>query len=154
MGLSGPLLAQESVFKDHAEDNSERRYCLYPSTLRMINIQKNEAFNELASSFEKFLIYQLDSTAIVEKSYTKMLTNFRDKGYDEYMSIMGAGNNIVILGKEMRTNELTGVMSLEDKSFVFFLKGNVAWQKIPTIIRTMSDEDLFNVLDVRSEKWD
>lgn len=154
MGLTQPLLAQESIFKDYAEDNSARRYCLYPSTLRMINIQKNEAFNELASSFEKFLIYQLDSTAIVEKSYKTMLTNFSKAGYEEYMSIFGSGNDVVILGKEMRTNELTGVMSIEDQAYVFFLKGNVAWQKIPAIIRTMSDEDLFNVLDVPSERWD
>lgn len=152
LGLGQPLLAQESTFKEYADSHSERRYCLYPSTLRMINIKKNEAFNELASSFDKFLIYQLDSASTADRSYNGMLSKFRKSGYEEYMSILGGGNTVVILGIEKRTNEMTGVVGIDDQLFAFFLKGNVAWQKIPTLIRTMEEDDIFNVLDIRSER--
>ena len=67
-GLSQPLFSQEDIFKAYVEDNSERRYCLYPSTLRMINIKKNEAFEELATSLEKMLIYDLDSICLLYTS--------------------------------------------------------------------------------------
>ena len=63
LGLTQPLFAQESIFKDYAEQHNKRSYCLYPSTLRMINLQDNDAFDDLASSFEKFLIYELDSVS-------------------------------------------------------------------------------------------
>lgn len=152
LGLAEPLLAQEDMFKDYAESHYERKYCLYPSTLRMINIKQNEDFNELASSFEKFLIYQLDSMSIAQKSYSKMISGFRNEGYEEYVTIFGGGNSTVILGKEMRVNELVGVVGLDDQLFAFFVKGNIAWQKIPTMINTLKDDDLFNVLDIKSER--
>ncbi len=152
MGLGQPLLAQEDILKEFAANRSERRYALYPSTLRMINIQKNEAFNELATSMEKFLIYDLDSISTVDKSFGTMLDTYRTIGFEEYMSILGDGNSVVLLGKEKGTNELVGVVGQDDQLFAFFLKGNIAWQKIPTILRTMQDDDLLNVLDIKPER--
>ncbi len=152
MGLGQPLLAQEDILKEFAANRSERRYALYPSTLRMINIQKNEAFNELATSMEKFLIYDLDSISTANKSFGTMLDTYRTIGFEEYMSILGDGNSVVLLGKEKGTNELVGVVGQDDQLFAFFLKGNIAWQKIPTILRTMQDDDLLNVLDIKPER--
>ncbi len=152
MGLGQPLLAQEDILKEYATNRSERRYALYPSTLRMINIQKNEAFNELATSMEKFLIYDLDSISTADKSFSTMLDKYRKIGFEEYMSILGDGNSVVLLGKEKGTNELVGVVGQDDQLFAFFLKGNIAWQKIPTILRTMQDDDLLNVLDIKPER--
>jgi len=148
-GVLQPLLAQEKVFKEYAESHNERSYCLYPSTLRMINIKKNEAFEEFASSFEKLLIYDLDSTSVAEKSYKTMTKRFVESGYEEYMSIFGDGNDVLILGKEMRTNEIVGVIGQEEGAYAFFLKGNVAWHKIPEIFETLSEGDVLNILDMK-----
>ena len=114
-GLSQPLFAQESILKDFAEDRSESKYCLYPSTLRMINLKNNEAYNELASSFEKFLIYQMDSMAVVEKSHRGIMKEYRSEGFEEYISVMGGGNEVLILGEEKRTNEMVGVFGRDDQ---------------------------------------
>ena len=154
MGLSQPLFAQEDILKDYAENNHSRKFCLYPSTLRMINLEDNEAFDELASSLEKLLIYQLDSTSITDKSFNGMLTEYRDEGYEEYMYVLGAGNSTVILGKEKRVNEMVGVVGADEQAFAFFLRGNISWQKIPTLLDTMKETDLFNILQMNTEKWD
>ncbi len=152
MGASPPLLAQEGIFKDYAEAHHTRSYCLYPSTLRMININKNEAFDELASSFEKFLIYELDSVSAVERSFMPMIGEYRAEGFEEYMYLHGSGNLAVILGEEKRVNEMVGVFGVNDQTFAFFLIGNIAWQKIPTLINTLSENDLFNVLVM--DEWE
>ncbi len=152
MGASLPLLAQEDIFKDYAEAHHSRSYCLYPSTLRMININKNEAFDELASSFEKFLIYELDSVSAVERSFMPMIGEYRAEGFEEYMYLHGNGNLAMILGEEKRVNEMVGVFGVNDQTFAFFLIGNIAWQKIPTLINTLSENDLFNVLVM--DEWD
>lgn len=154
MGVGQPLLAQEDIFKDYAESHSDRRYCLYPSTLRMINIDRNKAFDELASSLDKFLIYDLDSVSTADKSFFEMTDKFREEGFEEYISITGAGNEVLILGKEKRVNELVGVMGVDNEMYAFFLKGNVAWQKIPEIMNTLSSDGLLNVLNMQSERWE
>jgi hypothetical protein len=153
MGLSQPLLAQESILKEYAEDHHSSSYCLYPSTLRMINLSENEAFDEMASSFEKFLIYELDSISVIDKSFRTMLSDYEKEAFEEYMTILGSGNFTVILGKEKSVNEVVGVVGIEDQMFAFFLRGNIAWQKIPTLINTLSENDLFNVLNLQTEEW-
>ena len=83
-----------------------------------------------------------------------MTDKFEKEGFEEYISVTGDGNDILILGKEMRVNEVVGVIGREGTMFAFFMKGNIAWQKIPTLINTLSEEDLFNVLAIQSERWD
>ena len=152
LGLIQPLLAQESIFKDYVEEHNTRSYCLYPSTLRMINLQENEAFDQMASSFEKFLIYELDSISVSNRSFNSMLTSFKAEGFEEYLTIIGAGNYTTVLGQEKRVNEMVGVFGIENQMFAFFLRGNIAWQKIPGLVNTLSKNDLFNVFDM--DKWE
>lgn len=154
MGLLQPLLAQEDIIKAYAEEHDSRSYCLYPSTLRMINLTRNEAFDEMASSFEKILIYELDSLSVINKSYRPMLTNYEKEGFEEYITMVGAGTFTVILGKEKRVNEMVGVLGIKDQMFAFFVRGNIAWQKIPTLINTLSENDLLNVLELQTEEWE
>lgn len=152
MGLMRPLLAQEDILKEFARERHSASYCLYPSTLRMINVTRDADVDEMASSVEKFLIFELDSMSIVEQAFTPMLTDYRDEGFEEYMYILGDGHYTVILGKEKRVNEMIGIVGLQGQMFAFFLAGNVAWQKIPSFIRTLSENDIFSLLDKNAEK--
>jgi len=153
-GLSQPLFAQESILKDFAEERNSSKYCLYPSTLRMLNLKNNEAYTELANSFEKFLIYDLDSTTASDKSYRGIMKDYRSEDFEEYISIIGGGNEVLILGEEKRTNEMVGVFGMDGKVFVFYLLGNIQWQKIPTLINTLSENDLINIFDIKMDEWD
>jgi hypothetical protein len=152
MGLTQPLFAQEDILKDFAEERNERKYCLYPSTLRMINIEKNEAFDELAASFEKFLLYELDSVTVAENKYRGVMKKYQEAGFEEYVSIIGGGNTVLILGEEKRTNEMVGIVGQDNQIFAFFLQGNIAWEKIPTLFNTLSENDLINIFEIN--EWD
>ena len=154
MGLSWPLFAQEDILKDFAEVRNESKYCLYPSTLRMINVNKNEAYEELANSFEKFLIYQLDSISSASDSFKDVLTDYKKEEFEEYISVYGAGTTIMILGKEKRTNEMVGVLANSGRVFMFYLLGNIAFQKIPALINTFAENDLINIFDLNIGEWD
>jgi len=153
-GLSQPLFAQESILKDFAEERNSSKYCLYPSTLRMLNLKNNEAYNDLATTFEKFLIYELDSVTTVERSYRKIMKSYRSEGFEEYVSVIGGGNEVLILGEEKRTNEMVGVFGQNGQIFVFYLLGNIAWQKIPTLVNTLAENDLINIFDINTNAWD
>lgn len=154
MGLSQPLFAQDDILKDFAEERNSTKYCLYPSTLRMINLENNANYNELASSFEKFLIYQLDSITSTENSYKSVLTEYEENGFEEYISVYGDGTSVLVLGKEQRTNEMVGFFAQKDQIFMFHLLGNIAFQKIPTLINTFAENDLLNIFDLKIDQWD
>lgn len=152
-GFSQTLFAQEEILKDFAEGRNNSKYCLYPSTLRMLNLKQNEAYNELATTFEKLLIYELDSSTVVQRIYREVMNKYREEGFEEYISVIGGGNEVLILGEEKWTNEMVGVFGKNGQLFIFYLLGNIAWQKIPTLINTLAENDLINIFDINSKEW-
>lgn len=148
MGLSEPLFAQEKIIKDFAEERRQRKYCLYPSTLRMINISNNEAYNEIVKEIDKILIYQLDSTTNASKIYLDLVKYYQEADFQEYITVYGGAYTMYIYGKEGRKNQIMGVFAKKEFSLAFYLRGTVAWQKIPELINTLSENDMINLLDI------
>lgn len=152
LGLSiEPLFAQESILKNLVESKRDSKYCFYPSTLRMINLKKNEAYNELVSGVDKFLIYTLDSIARVDKSYRNISDQYLQAGFDEYATIFGGELNMSIVGKEHSGyQEYVGYFDQKGEMVVaFYLRGNIPWQKIPTLIQNMNEMDMLDLFDFK-----
>ncbi|MEO9475339.1 MAG: DUF4252 domain-containing protein [Cyclobacteriaceae bacterium] len=147
LGLSQqPLFAQESILKDQFEKSNEGKYCFYPSTLRMVNIKQNADFNELATGVEKLLIYQLDSSSQANKSYREVSEKYQSVGFEEYASAQGGGMSLSIVGKsDRRQQEFAGYMWSDELAVAFYLRGDIPWQKIPTLIKSMEDLDLIEI---------
>jgi hypothetical protein len=143
-----PLFAQEDILKEFAESHNQRKFCFYPSTLRMVNVAGDTSFNELIAPIEKLLFYNLDSTSIAEKLYRPMLNSYLKEGYEEYAQVYGGEYDVFILGKERRVQEWVGVIKLENEAFAFYLIGQVNWQKIPKLTQTLQENDLLNLFDV------
>ena len=149
-GLSiQPLFAQEQPLKDLVENRRERKFAFYPSTLRMVNLQQNETYNELVNGVEKLLVYQLDSAMRADKSYRTIATAYAERGFDEYASITGGQMQLSVMGKEgSRENEFVGYLGEKDMVVAFYLRGKLEWQKIPTLLRTLDEEDMLNIFDL------
>jgi hypothetical protein len=155
MGLFQPLLSQEDPLKEYAEDKRERKFCLYASTLRMVNISQNEDFNEMVNGIEKLLIYKLDSSARADKSYKEMLTTYQEMGYDEYIAMYGGKTQMFLYGKEQNKNgEFVGVFKDEDMAIAFYLRGQIGWAKIPELMNSFQAGDMLNVLDFKTENFE
>lgn len=152
LGLSyRPLFAQDTILKDLVESKRDNKYCFYPSTLRMINLKQNQAYNELVSGVDKFLIYTLDSAARSDKSYRGISEQYMEAGFDEYATVFGGDMNMSILGKEnARNQEYVGYFDQKGEMVVaFYLKGNIPWQKIPTLIQNMNEMDMLDLFDFK-----
>ena len=153
-GLFQPLLSQEQLLKDYAEDKRERKFCLYASTLRMINISQNEDYNEMVNGVEKLLIYKLDSAARADKSYKEMLATYRDNGFEEYMAMYGGKTQMYLYGKEQKKGgEFVGVFREEDMALAFYLRGQIGWNKIPALMKSFQAGDILNVLDFKTDDF-
>ncbi|MFT4737795.1 MAG: hypothetical protein ACI8QD_002665 [Cyclobacteriaceae bacterium] len=155
MGLySQSLLAQESILKDFAESRHESKYCLYPSTLRMLNLTQDPDFNILIAPIEKALFYQLDSAA---SGFDEVIDKYLSNGYETYMQMEGGVYDIHVLGKEGSTVEWTGIIVIEQEAFAFYVTGMVNWQKLPALTQTLQENDILNLFDFtrnKNNEWD
>jgi len=149
-GLSyQPLFAQEAIIKDLLETKRDLKFALYPSTLRMINLKQNQQYNEMVSGVEKLLIFTLDSATQADKSYMQLTEKYLSEGFEEYAMAFGGGMNMAILGKDGRgSNQLVGFLDSKDMTVAFYLRGTIAWQKIPTLINTIRGDDFIDILSL------
>ena len=143
--LGGIAYGQEQPLKDYAEDRRERKFCFYPSTLRMINVANNPDFDELVSGIDKLLIYNLDSASRADKSYKNMLADYEQIEYEEYASAHGGGLTFYVYGKETgKTTQYIGILRRESSLTAFYMKGNIALNKLPGLMQSMGEGDFIN----------
>ena len=140
--VSLSVFSQESIIKNYAENRTNLKLCLYPSTLRMINIKKDPAFYELVNDVEKLLIYTFDSEASAMKSYTNWTDEYRELGYEEYITMLGKVN-LILLGKD---EEYVGITGADGQVAAFYLRGAIAFQKIPELVKTFESGDVLSLL--------
>lgn len=152
-GLSSQsLFAQEQILKDFAENSYERKFCFYPSTIRMINLKNDPEYNAMVRDIEKLLIYALDSAGTFGDGLKVTLSRYEEKGYEEYARLFGNGYNVHILGIEEPGQEWVGLFKLQDQSYAFYLKGMVNWQKLPKMMETLQDNELLDFMSLDKPK--
>lgn len=138
--------SQESIIKEFSEPKRSYRWlnpiCLYPSTLRMINISGDPEFYELVNDIEKILIYNLDSATIAAGEYTSWIKDYEKVGFEEYISLYGK-QTMKVYGKE---DEFIGLMQAEDRLLTFYLRGEIPFHKIPELINSFREEDLLGLV--------
>ena len=147
--LIGFTSAQESIIKDFGYTRRPSKWmnpiCLYPSTLRMINVSGDSEFNKLVNDIEKVLIYTFDSATVVTKSYGDLIKSYEEVGYEEYITMYGK-QLIKIIGKK---NEYVGIMAVEDNAIGFYLRGDIPFAKIPELMRNFQEGDLLPIVTDR-----
>ena len=143
-----PLLAQEDILKSYAEDKNLRKFCFYPSTLRMVNLDNNPDFNELVGGIDKLLIYTLDSSATASKDYVNIIKEYEAAGYEEYASMWG-GTTLFLYGNQ---SALVGVFGNSETAAAFHMNGFVAVEKIPSLMETLEDNQLLNFFDLKTQR--
>jgi hypothetical protein len=152
-GVLPSLKAQETAFKAYADTHKDRKYCFYPSTLRMINIAKNPDYYELVNGIEKLLVYTLDSAAKAGQSYKSLITSYKKIGFEEYVTVAGGKTTFILYGKESKDeNQFVGVMKSEDAMYAFYLRGRIGWQKIPALMQSFQTDDMINIFDLNKQK--
>ncbi len=108
----------------------------------MVNISGNSDFNALVNDIEKILIYTLDSATIISDDKTSWIKDYEEIGYEEYISLYGK-QMMRIYGKD---EEYVGIMSAEDRLLTFYLRGNIPFHKIPTLINSFREEDFLDIV--------
>lgn len=142
----GSLIAQESIIKAFSEPRRPSRWmnpiCMYPSTLRMINISGNPTYNELVNDIEKILVYSLDSATVAGDDYSSWIREYEEIGFEEYIRLSGP-QRVRIVGKE---EEYVGLLKAEDRLLTFYIKGSIPFHKIPLLLQSFQSDDLLGLI--------
>lgn len=97
----GTLSAQsKSIQKLKDDGQTDQHFYFYPSTLRMMNIPQNEAFNDLVRSIRKLSLYRMNNEIFDTKAFrstVEILMN--DEGYEEYITVDSKDERLYIVGK-------------------------------------------------------
>ena len=143
--------AQEWPLKDFMENNPNAelprfsKACLYPSTLRMINLSQNPEYQDLISEIDKVLVYIPDADFLNATDADKMFDQYREKDYKELASVRTNVESILILGKG--TDQFVGTLGGGElgRTMFFYIKGSLQLQNIPKLFETFQSSDMLDV---------
>jgi len=149
--------SQEGPLKEFAEDNPNAKLprfskiCLYPSTLKMINIKQNPDYNDLVKDIDKILIYVLDSSFLANSDVYTFLDTYKDRGYEEFASVKSTKQSVVILGKN--TENVIGLVGGDGfpSVMLFYMRGKINWQKIPALMKSLKSNDVVDIFDFQGK---
>ncbi len=108
----------------------------------MVNIAQDPTFNEMVNDIEKILIYTLDSTTVVTKSYKELIKTYEAEGFEEYISLFGQ-QEMRIVGKE---EEYVGIVAAEGNAIAFYIRGDIPFGKIPILLQSFQSSDVLPLL--------
>ncbi|MCK5105724.1 MAG: DUF4252 domain-containing protein [Cyclobacteriaceae bacterium] len=151
--LSSYCFAQSNVVTDFKE-NHETALSLYfyPSTLRMINIERNLEFDEMIREIKKARFFKMDSGAVSKADLSKLAKDLTNIGFEEVMFIKDKDTDIRVWGKEKRNPELVIISKSDEELMLLEINGMINIAKIPKLTQTFNQSGFLDVLNLTGEK--
>lgn len=144
--------AQSEVVTDFVKnhDTSLSLY-FYPSTLRMININRNPEFDEMIRKVKKARFYRLDESAVGGEDLKLFSQSMDDHGFEELMMVQGKDMNIRIWGNDDRVPKIITLAKTEDGISIIEVDGVINIAKIPKLAEAFSQNQFLDVLQLNKQ---
>lgn len=114
---------------------------LSPSTLRMLNVQRDTAYDNMVRGIDKLSILimnpsSFDQTAFYDANDRLM----NEEGYEEYMTWEGEGYQLNILGNQ-EIDKMVGLTYYQSAYYILDLKGTIDLTQLPSMYESLSNQD-------------
>jgi hypothetical protein len=136
------LQAQSDIIAQFkTEDKTEISLYFYPSTLRMMNLQHNDEFNELVKDIKKMSFLKLNKKWFDYKQFYEGVSNLqKEEDLEEYVVIDGKDQKLYLLGKD--SPESTVAMAYFQKEYYAIdIAGSISLEKLPKLFEQLSQND-------------
>ena len=151
--LSTFSFAQSIVVTEFKENhNTGLSLYLYPSTLRMINIERNQEFDEMIREIKKARFFKMDSGAVSKTDLSKLAKDLKNIGFEEVMFIKNKDADIRVWGKQKRNPELVIISKSDEELMLLEINGMINIAKIPKLTQTFNRSGFLDVLNLTGEK--
>lgn len=127
----------ETLHKKYSESLS---LFFYNNTLRMLNQNDDEAFDELIKDIEKMKFIMIDKgTTFSNADYKKLTSGYKGEAFEEIMTSRYQGKNFDVYLKEKSGKTLGMVVLVNDSSSLYVLDivGSIALDKVTSLYNTI-----------------
>ncbi len=139
---SSQSLAQSKVLLE-LKDNQQiaRQLYFYPSTLRMLNLDGNEAYYDLIRDIGKVIIFRMDNESFVEEDFDLVVQDLmKEEGFEEYMSVDGNSERIMVYGRNNPPN-LVVLTHLDGTYYISEVQGTLDLWQLPKLYDALANQD-------------
>ena len=139
--------AQNSVVTDFKENHATTlSLYFYPSTLRMVNIERNPEFDEMIREIKKARFFKMDSGAVSQNDLKELSAKLINEGFEEVMFVKNKDMDIRVWGIENINPELIIISKAEEEVILLEINGMINIAKIPKLAETFNQNAFLDVL--------
>lgn len=146
LGAIPSLFAQSKTIKMLKDSGMVRQDLHFnASTLRMLNLQKDPALDELVKGVDKLSLWIMDNRKFSKDEFFNTAEKLqREENYEEYIVMDGDTYELQVVGKPKK-QEMIGLINADDASYVFKLKGTIDLMQLPDVWEQLSKEDTSSI---------
>ena len=128
------LLAQSRSVADFKEQHTTQQdFYLYPSTLRMVNLEKHPAMYTLVNDVEKLQILLFERASVERPALQKLQQNIRGERYEELISFRQKDSQITVFARG-GSPQLDGVVGVVDNDQTLALIDLAGFVDLPSLM--------------------
>ncbi|NJN25407.1 MAG: DUF4252 domain-containing protein [Cyclobacteriaceae bacterium] len=143
---------QQSVVTDFLEDRQTGlQLYFYPSTLRMVNIEKNPDYDAMIKGVEQARFVRLDSGQFTGIEIAGLLTDLRQAGYEEVLSYRAKDQDITIMALEQSVPTFVALSQAGHECMLLEMQGMINVATIPGFLQTFNGNGFIDVLNLNDK---
>ena len=132
-----PLRAQSSTVADFRAQHATRQdFFLYPSTLRMVNLDKNPDLYRLVHDVEKLQILLYERSTLNRSAVQQLRQGIRGEAYEELISFQQKDSQITVYARG-DSPQLKGVVGMVDNRETLALIDLEGFVDLPALMNLM-----------------
>ena len=141
-------LAQSHTVDDFLKEHQpSQKFFLYPSTLRMVNIEKHPDFYNLVHDIDKLrvLMYNKNEHGFSQQTIRTLSKEVEQENYQELMTFQADGQNVYLysLGDDDTPEGVVGLVETDDTIILTDLEGFI---NLPALLKLFQGD--FNFEDI------
>lgn len=134
------LLAQsQSVARFQETHNTSGSFYLYPSTLRMVNLNENPDFYKLVNQVEKLQILLFDPATVDRPAWQELQQGIQQEAYEELISFQQKDSQITVYARG-DSPDFEGVVGTVDNEQTLALIDLAGFVDLPALINLMQGD--------------
>ncbi len=150
--LSISCLAQNSAVTEFKENHGAAlSLYFYPSTLRMVNLERNAEFDEMIRHVKKARFFRMDSASVTQEDLQSLSAKLSEDGFEEIMMVKNKEMDLRIWGLDQRIPETIVISKNGYEVMLLEIEGMINVVKIPKIMDSFNENAFLNVLDLNGK---
>ncbi len=124
----------------------------YPSTLRMLNLDRSKDFDDMIRDIRKARFFKMDSGAVTPHDLQKFTGELSTQGFEEVMFIKNKQMDLQVWALEKKHPEVIVISKSEEDVMLLEVIGMINIAKIPGLVEKFRQNAFLDVMNLNEKK--